>query len=393
MKHSKTKILASIPVLLASLAVTAPAWAQQQAKEAEKPSQSKVNLDFYGMIDAGVEYVDGTLANGNDSEAIRISNGIITPHFGVKGGSELTKGMRGNFNLEGSFSSDNGTSGIGGRLLGRQAWVGVSGGFGEVRLGRQYTAVRMGWEDANPYGTGNQGLRLLDPRISNPRHDNSISYRTKLGAIDIGASFSPGWDAVDGNSANAGPANAGGANCAGEVPDERTRCKAVAVGVKYKGETWGVAASHEKLNGGVAATFGGLTSPSLSDQRTVVGGFYNLGGGKKLAAGWIGRKNEGSAATPKSNMYWAEAIVPIGSEYSIDGLVAQLKYDNSPNKATLFNVRGRYFLNKETTLYVAVSNISNGGSLNLAATASTPVASPESGGKQTSIITGVVYKF
>lgn len=392
MKYSKIKTLASIPVLVASLAVTAPVWAQQQVKEAEKPAPKKSPLDFYGMIDAGVEYVGGTLANGHDSEAIRISNGIITPHFGLKGASDLTKGLRGSFQLEGSFASDNGTSGIGGRLLGRQAWVGISGGFGEVRLGRQYTAVRMGWEDSNPYGTGNQGLRLLDPRISNPRHDNSISYRTKLGAIDIGASFSPGWDAVNGNSANTGPANAGGANCAGEVPDERTRCKAVAVGVKYKGETWGVAASHEKLNGGTGA-FGGLTSASLTDQRTVLGGFYNLGGGKKLAAGWTGRNNEGSAASPKSNMYWAEAIVPIGTEYSVDGLVAQLKYDNSPNKATLFNVRGRYFLNKETTLYVAVSNISNGGTLNLSATASTPVARPESGGKQTSIITGVVYKF
>lgn len=391
MNVRKLKLMLAVPLVMASALGSAAAWAQEGGGDGAKAA--KRALDFYGMIDVGVESVSGTMANSSKTEGLRVSNGIITPHFGVRGSSELTDGMRGMFHLEGSFASDNGTSGIGGRLLGRQAWVGLQTDYGTLQLGRQYTAVRMGWEDANPYGTGNQGIRLLDARISNPRADNAINYRGKWGGVTAEVTFSPGWDAVNGNAANTGPANAAGSNCAGEVPDVSSRCKAVAMGVKYAAADWGVAVSHEKLNGGTTATFGGLTASTLTDKRTVLGAYYNLSGGKKLTAGWVNRNNEGNVATPKSDMYWVEAIVPFGGKYSIDGVVAQLKYDNSPNKATLINVRGRYFLNKETTLYVAASNLKNGGSLALPATASTPVATPKAGTGQTSIIAGVLYRF
>lgn len=359
---------------------------------------NKASLKFYGMIDAGVEKV--TLdrpADGKSEGGTRVSNGMITPHFGVRGAGRVTDGLQASFNLEGSFASDNGTSGIGGRLFGRQSWVGLSGAFGTVRLGRQYTAVRLGWEDANPYGTGNQGLRLLDPRISNPRADNSLSYIFTVGSFTISANRSWGWDAVNGNSANTGPANNGGAYCVGEVPDDNLRCREWSVGAKYAGKNWGVAASFEELRGGVkgtstATTYGGLTSPDLTDKRTVLGGYLKLKDAK-LAAGWIKRENEGSAATPKSDLIWTEAIVPLGGPWYVDGVLARLKYKDSSDKATLVNLRGRYVLNSDTTLYLTVANMDNDGSLALPATASTPAPTPKAGTSETSAIVGVLYKF
>lgn len=354
---------------------------------------TKANLKLYGMIDVGAEALTGsTLTNGTDARSIRVSNGMVTPHFGLLGNGELVKGLQASFNLEGSFAPDNGTSGIGGRLFGRQSWVALSGGFGTVRFGRQYTMVRMGWEDANPYGTGNQGLRLLDPRISNPRADNSISYLGKWGPVSAGINVSNGWDAVNGNSSNTGPANNAGANCPGEVPGAKGQCKEWSVGAKYDGRDWGVAAAYEKLHGGTTATFGGLTSPSKTDERSVIGAYLKLKGGTKLAVGWLARDNMGST-TPKSNMYWVESIVPLGGPWFVDGLLAQLKYDNSPNKASLLNLRGRYVLTKETTLYATVAYMDNSGTLALPATASTPLPIPMAGGNQTSVIAGVLYKF
>ena len=352
----------------------------------------KASLDYYGMIDVGVEALRGTLASGKEGESVRISNGIITPHFGLIGHGQLVSGLQGSFNMEGSFAPDAGTSGIGGRLFGRQAWVGLSGGFGTVRLGRQYTAVRMGWEDGNPYGTGNQGLRLLDPRISNPRADNSISYIGKWGPVSASVNLSAGWDAVDGNASNTGPANSAGADCPGEVPSNNRQCHEGSAGLKYDGGNWGLTSAYEKLRGGTSATFGGLTSPTLSDKRFVRGGYLKLPGGTKLTAGWIQRDNEGSK-TPRSNLYWTQAVVPVGSGFFVDGLLGELKYEDSANKALLVNLRGRYVVSKDTTLYLTGAMMNNDGTLALPATASTPAPTPSAGAKQGSVITGILYKF
>lgn len=353
----------------------------------------RATLNFYGMIDVGLEGLSSDFNSGSD-QTLRVSNGIITPHFGLRGAGQVSQGLQGIFNLEGSFGPDNGVSGIGGRLFGRQAYVGLRGGFGTVTLGRQYTLVRMGWEDANPYGTGNQGLRLLDPRISNPRADNSISYRGKWGPVSAGFNVSAGWDAVNGNSSNAGPANAAGANCPGEVPTDERQCHAWSAGVKYNGANWGVAGSYERLWGGTTATFGGLTSRTRSDTRQVLGGYYLLPNRTKLAAGWIHRENEGAPAAPKSDMVWLQAVgFPLGNSFFLDGLLGQVDFESSPNKAFLVNLRGRYIVSPDTTLYVATSNINNSGTLALPATASTPNAAPRQGGEQTSIITGILYRF
>ena len=364
----------------------------QEPEGAALVKTSKANLKFYGMVDVGVEDERGRLANGKEGDAVRISNGIITPHFGLLGTGQLVKGLQGSFNMEGSFAPDNGSSGIGGRLFGRQAWVGLSGDFGTVRLGRQYTMARMGWEDANPYGTGNQGLRLLDPRISNPRADNSISYFGKWGPVTAGVNWSSGWDAINGNASNTGPSNNAGADCPGELPSNNRQCRESSAGVKYDGGQWGLTSSFERLWGGTSATFGGLTTPNTTDTRFVLAGYLKLQGGTKLTAGWIQRDNEGSK-TPKSDMYWTQAVVPVGDGYYIDGLLGELKYQDSANKALLVNLRGRYIVAKDTTLYVTAAYINNDGTLALPASASTPSAVPIAGGKQASVITGILYRF
>ncbi|WP_326538098.1 porin [Pseudorhodoferax sp.] len=400
LKASETRAQSPAPEPAAARLAAAPATEAGAASAVEGEAEgldvvrnNRATLNFYGMIDIGAERIFGTLANGDSAEAVRVSNGIITPHFGVRGTGALAGGWRGSFHLEGSFASDHGTSGIGGRLFGRQAWAAISGPYGTLRGGRQYTMVRMGWEDANPYGTGNQGLRLLDPRISNPRADNSISYLGKWGPVSAGLNYSSGWDAVNGNSSNTGPANNAGANCPGEIPNAENQCKALSAGIKYNGGAWGIATSWERLRGGTNNTFGGLNTPERSDRRVVLGAYYTLKGGAKLTAGWIQRENEGNVATPKSNLYWAEAIVPVGGPWYVDGLVARLKYEDSVNQATLFNLRGRYVLTKDTTLYMTAAFMDNEGTLALPASASTPAPTPQAGAKQKSVIAGVLYRF
>lgn len=361
-------------LVLGSLVATATAWSQGVA--------------IYGSMDMGLEAVNGKLANASESDtSYRVSNGMSTPHFGFRGSEDLGGGLKAAFNLESSFAPDNGSFGHGGRAFGRQSWVSLSGGFGTVRLGRQYTMFRYGFEDANPWGYGNHGLRLLEPRISNPRADNSISYLGKWGPVSGGVNYSTGWDAVNGN-----PANAAAANCPGEAADKK-QCREWSVYTEYDGGSWGVATAYERMYGGTSATFGGLTSPDKTDTRFVLSGNMKLNGGTRLAAGWIKRNNEGMAATPKSDMYWVQGSLPVGGPWFVDGVLGQLKYDNSPNKASLLNLRGRYVLSKRTSLYLSAAFIDNKGTLALSATGSTPAIRPASGASQTSVIAGVVHFF
>ncbi len=63
------------------------------------------------------------------------TNGNSTSKFGFKGSTDVGNGLKANFQLEsGALQSD---GSISGKFFGRQAWAGLSGAFGEARLGVQ----------------------------------------------------------------------------------------------------------------------------------------------------------------------------------------------------------------------------------------------------------------
>jgi len=93
------------------------------------------NVTVYGVIDASMQKYDTgseTLSRVND-------NGLTTSRIGFRGTEDLGGGLKANFQLEGLISPNSGTVGstTANQTFNREAWVGFSGGFGEVRLGRQ----------------------------------------------------------------------------------------------------------------------------------------------------------------------------------------------------------------------------------------------------------------
>jgi predicted porin len=102
-------------------------------------AQSTVNL--YGRVDAWLGSVN--VDNGTTSTRTTKldSGGATSTRWGMMGSEDLGGGLKANFQLEQGFASDTGT----GANFGRQAWVGFSGGFGEVRLGNVTTA----YDDVN----------------------------------------------------------------------------------------------------------------------------------------------------------------------------------------------------------------------------------------------------
>ncbi len=66
------------------------------------------------------------------------NQGLGSSRFGMRGTEDLGGGLKANFVLESGLNLDDGSVGNGGgNFFSRSAWVGLSGGFGEVRLGRQ----------------------------------------------------------------------------------------------------------------------------------------------------------------------------------------------------------------------------------------------------------------
>jgi predicted porin len=343
-------------------------------------------VTLYGLIDQGVEFVNN-VAKGKTAttNAYRMGDGTATSYFGMRGSEDLGDGVKAIFDLQGGFTPANGTSRQGGRLFGRQSYVGLDGKYGRLTFGRQYTMRFYAVSFINPFGTGAQGLTTLDNGIANARADNSVSYRYFLGDFEAGVNYSFGRDAVNGD-----PASAAASNCPG-VASPSNQCRSYSAMAKYEGHTWGLASSYERNYGGTSATFGGLTSPKLTDSRFTLGGYFKISKAK-FGIGWIRRDDEG-IATPKSNLFWLTGTVPVTPFIYFDSMLAELKYDHSPNKALVVVLRGEYLLSKRTFLYLTGEHIHNDGKLALAATTITPVPTPPAGGSQISVIAGIRHTF
>lgn len=98
-------------------------------------AQNSVTL--YGVVDTGLMYVHNS--GGHASQWLMASGTESGSRWGLKGSEDLGGGLRTLFQLENGFSSTSGALGQGGRMFGRQAYVGLSGdNWGSVTLGRQY---------------------------------------------------------------------------------------------------------------------------------------------------------------------------------------------------------------------------------------------------------------
>ncbi|SAL63172.1 porin [Caballeronia arvi] len=99
-------------------------------------AQSSVTL--YGLIDNGISYVNN---RGGHGTVFASSGNIVGNRWGLMGTEDLGGGLQSIFKLENGFTGTNGGLQQGGRLFGRQAWVGLSNPYGAITFGRQYDSV------------------------------------------------------------------------------------------------------------------------------------------------------------------------------------------------------------------------------------------------------------
>lgn len=341
----------------------------------------------YGLIDVAVERINNVAGVGSITR-MPGATASMPSYWGVRGSDDLGDGLKATYVLEGGFAPDTGALGQAGRLFGRQAYVGLSGSWGAITMGRQYSNLYWALTDSNVIGPMSMGIGALDAYIPNARVDNAIAYRGNFDGLALGGTFSLGRD-----SANPTPNNAAGTNCGGESASDRKACRAVSLMAKYDRPTWGAAAAMDRMNGGSGSwAAAGLTSSSLSDQRVLVNGYYKFDA-LKVAGGWMRRNNEGSVSTPRSDLYYFGISYPFNGNFYVDAQIASLRFDGSDKKANLAILRGTYRLSKRTAAYMAVGRISNGGTSAVSVSAGSPGSNPVAGGRQSGMIVGLRHSF
>ncbi|AOY95316.1 hypothetical protein BKK79_26430 [Cupriavidus sp. USMAA2-4] len=343
------------------------------------------SVTLYGVIDTGIEYVNNVGAAKDGLARVPTLTGTVPSRWGLRGTEDLGGGLKANFALESGFAPDSGASNQGGRLFGRQAWVGLSSSnWGQVSFGRQYTMLFWATLDTDILGPNVYGSGSLDSYLPNTRADNAIAYKGKFGGLTAGATYSFGRDTV-----NAGPSPSG-TNCAGENPADVRACREWSAMLMYETNWWGLSAAYDSLRGGPGA-FGGLTKSSLTDNRLSLGG-YMLLANTKLGAGWLRRDNGGSP-TPKSDLLYAGASYDITPAFNLAGQVYWLKYHNSANKAWLYAIRGTYAFSKRTSVYATAGFIDNGGQLAQSVSGGAAGSNPAPGVNQLGAMIGIKHVF
>jgi len=167
---------------------------------------AQTNVILNGSVDGSLEYIDSD-ANAilrNDPTAgsdVRVTNGNWSgSRFAISGTEELGGGLKGIFNFEHRFNVDNGNQSET-RFWHGQAWVGLQGGFGAIRFGRQYSPMFRALAGGDV--TGYSWYNNLAGSVSGSnfgsvggwtlRLDNDISYQSpSIGGFTIHAAYAPG---------------------------------------------------------------------------------------------------------------------------------------------------------------------------------------------------------
>ena len=329
-------------------------------------AQSGVTL--YGVMDINVEYTNHvgaipSAANGfNPGPSNRIvrmgsGGGLGGSRWGLRGTEDLGSGLKTIFVLESGFSADAGQSQQGGRLFGRQAFVGLkSDSYGQLTFGRQYTSIFEGLANFSPlsYATLYAPTVLLNG--GNYREDNTVKYTGQFGPLTTWAHWSFGVGTTV-PQASASAVTFGGN---GEVPGQTRRDSAYGVAAMYVAGPFGASVWYDQWN----PTIGGSSG---TVKKAAVAASYTFGPAKIMAGyRWAQSKTPADVVMVRDDLYWVGAnyqvtpVVGLSLEYSYDKVKNLFGDTGAPNPWQIALI-STYSLSKRTDLYVSAAYAKNAG--------------------------------
>jgi len=339
-------------------------------------AQSSVTL--YGVVDGGLRYQQVSRNNLDGTNNMGVAYGQQSGNrFGMRGVESLGNGNNAIFAIEAGFDLGNGMGQQGGRLFGRQSWMGVeNNAWGQVRLGRMINLTTEYLVNAvDPFGAGFGQLNMGNAFTSGNtlRLDNVLMYKTPtLSGFQAGL----GYSFATGLTSNGGTTGYGFAT--------NNNSRQVTVGVKYANGPIYAAASYEKAYAADTTTQNGNSINSAN-----IAGSYDFKV-VKLAAGfgvtrdgfWAGSGAGGTGATiataPNSqtsamvfapgtsfNAYIVGATVPVNAVSRV--LLSWTMIAPDGDTKTLYSAKNQqslglgytYDFTKRTNLYTYVGQVTN----------------------------------
>jgi general bacterial porin, GBP family len=302
-------------------------------------AQSTVTL--YGVVDASVENV-----KGNKSVTRVTSDNLAGSRFGLKGSEDLGGGLKGNFVLESGLKVDTGANGGGtARFFDRSAWLGVAGGFGEVRLGRIDTPIgdiAGNVLSAQAY----DDLKILPTRAGNGfrRTDNSVTYI--LPKLVSGLTTTLQYTTAVGSSGTAG-AEAPGVDAG----------KGFGLSVKYAQGALSAGLGYQYSKDEVAGTAGNQKANA-----TLAYAGYDFGMAK-VTGYYDSETDTANVSGRRLSVLGAKVSVPVSPEFTT--IVGASTARNTKGLAAgsdnvqIVTVKGVYTLSKRTAMYGMFTNVNN----------------------------------
>lgn len=323
------------------------------------------NVTVYGLIDLNVGY-----EKSGSQRYEGVGHGELNgSRLGFRGTEDLGNGNKALFVLESGFDPSTGLAEQGGRLFGRQSFVGLENGLGRVTLGRQYSPAFTALDPFDATGNADRSAGLLIRKAGavkpayEVRFDNMIKYRSaRLSGFEVEAGYWFGKEAGTGSTA------------------------------RKEGDGHGIALLYAN------ATFSGaLTTQSV--QRDATGGkvrtsgfgaAYDFGTFKPYFA-WSQDKERGSVGRGKARSW------DLGTEIRIDPAnTVALSYadrDESDGAASEdahgWSAYYLHALSKRTTLYAGYSQLDNDHGANYAI----GNLSPAAGDKHEVMMAGMRHRF
>lgn len=342
-------------------------------------AQSQVTV--YGIVDVALAHMNNADAAGHGVTREPSLTGSLPSRIGFRGAEDLGGGLSAIFNLESGFNPDVGTLGQGGRIFGRQAWVGLRGRWGTLQLGRILNMTYLATMKSDVLGPNLFSINSIDLYLPNARSDNAIGYLGTFDGITVGATWSFGRDA-----SNAGGPSATG--CAGEAPGNARACRQYTALLGYATKAYGVNATYDKLYGNTGAA-GGLTSSADYDRRITANG-HAMVGAMKIGAGVVDRKTVAATGIVESDLYYLGASVPVAPRLTLDAQVARKNVKGSPDDTNMAVARLTYALSPRSAVYAGAGRMDNRGAAAIALDAGGTTAP---GRAQSGVMAGLRHMF
>ncbi|QBQ99840.1 porin [Paraburkholderia pallida] len=322
-------------------------------------SQSSVTL--YGLLDGGLLYTSKTLdsATGQNlgHQYSFTDSGIGPSNFGLNGIEDLGGGLKAELRLESGINVGNGGyNSSNGNFFGRQAYAGLSGGFGEIKAGLQFSPFFL-------------QLYELDPRELSETGSSLVVYVDNLFATGI---FTP--DAVSYTSPTFYGFQGTALLSLGGVAGEFQNGRQYSASLKYDNGTLMVGASYFNAN---ASTGTALATPVPTQLPVDVSG-RQIGASYKIGAitgkaSFVNYK----VGVVSNNVYGGGLDYLVLPQVDLNGgLWYEAQRHTAANHSLLAALGLNYALSRTSLVYAQVAVVNNHGDMDTGLSTTEALSAP-----------------